>query len=139
MLVSGAMGFDGSLDYSLDLLLNKNLTEKYRSRLPGEITSLLTGSEDRIELNLNIGGTTVDPKVSWNTKPVARRLEKKIGSQLNKLVDRLLPGANITKTSSATVTDSTNSAQPTQQLPGLLKKFIEEKRTGQITRFVCSV
>ena len=128
MLVSGTMGFDGGLDYSLDLLLNKNLTEKYRSRLPGEITSLLTGNEDRIELNLNIGGTTVDPKVSWNTKPVVRRLEKKIGGQLNKLVDRLIPGMNNNnKDSSDTVTDSTSSTQPAQQLPGLLKNLLKRK------------
>jgi hypothetical protein len=107
LLVSGSVGFDGSLDYSLTLVLSENLTRKYRSKLPGEIASLLTGKKDRLELDFKIGGTTHDPLVNWDTRPVARRLGKKLGSQLDKLIDRLLPSKPKEADSTSAGSDST--------------------------------
>jgi len=131
LLASGSVGFDGSLDYSLTLVLSEDLTRKYRSRLPGEIASLLTGDEDRLELNFTIDGTTDDPRVNWDTRPVTRRLGQKLGRQLDKLIDRLLPTKPKVTDSTGTASDSA-AAQPTDEpakdLPGLLKSLFKKKK-----------
>ena len=133
----GSSGFDGTLDYSLALVLSEALTRKYRGRMPGEISSLLTGNENRLELNLKIGGTTDQPKVSWDSRPVAERLTKKLGGQLNKLFDRLLPGSGKAAADSAAADSSVargdSTAQPAagdaaKKIPGLLKNLLKKKK-----------
>ena len=129
LLVSGSVGFDGSLDYSLALVLSEDLTRKYRSKLPGEIASLLTGNEDKLELNFTIGGTTEEPGVNWDTRPVARRLSRKLGSQLNKLIDRLLP-FRPKDTDTSETADSAEAQpkdEPAKDLPGFLRKLLKKK------------
>lgn len=131
LLVSGSVGFDGSLDYSLTLVLSENLTRKYRSRLPGEVASLLTGKKDRLELDFKIGGTTDDPLVNWDMRPVARRLGRKLGRQLDKLIDRLLPSKPKDADSTGAGSDrigAQSGDKPVKELPGFLKKLLEEKK-----------
>ena len=131
LLVSGSVGFDGSLDYSLGLVLSEALSRKYRSRLPGEIAGLLTGDEERLELNFTISGTTDDPRVNWDTRPVTRRLGKKLGRQLNKLIDRLLPSKSKKADTTGAAGDSAaeqSKDEPAKDLPGLLKSLFKKKK-----------
>ncbi|MFH1070465.1 MAG: AsmA-like C-terminal region-containing protein [Candidatus Glassbacteria bacterium] len=127
----GAVGFDGSLDYSLALLLNENLTRKYRKKLPGEIASLFTGSENRLELNFLLGGTTSDPSLKWDTGPLKKRLQAKIGSQFDKLIDRLLPDGDSRPDSASADSTAADTSQakpkPQDQLKGLLRGLLKKK------------
>ncbi|HLA40225.1 MAG TPA: hypothetical protein VJ417_09515, partial [Candidatus Glassbacteria bacterium] len=128
---AGSVGFDGSLDYSLALVLNEKLTQKYRKKLPGEIASLFTGAENRLELNFLLGGSTADPALKWDASPVRKRLQQKIGSQLYKLIDRFLPAAEAkpdsTAADSAAVDTATAKPKPGEQIKGLLKGLLKKK------------
>ncbi|MBW7996851.1 MAG: AsmA family protein [Candidatus Glassbacteria bacterium] len=86
----GSLGLDGSLDYNLTLALNQRLSEKCRELLRGELANLLTGGQGTVELALELKGTTTEPKISWDTRPMAERAAKNIKRSVRKLFRKLL-------------------------------------------------
>ncbi|MFC1544958.1 AsmA family protein [Gemmatimonadota bacterium] len=124
---SGSVGLDGSLDYDLTLALNQRLSDKYRSKLPGEIGRLFIGGSGQVELAFDLGGTTTDPNVKLNTKPMVRRAGEQLKQGVSKLIRNLLPGGDTPADSaSADSIAADSSASIKKALPGLLNKLLKK-------------
>ncbi|MCE5272330.1 AsmA family protein [bacterium] len=110
---NGSFGFDGSLDYALRLHLNESLSTKYRAKLPGEIASLLSDSDRRIELGFKISGSADKPKFKWDSAPVRQRVQEKVQDALGRQIDKLFSGSS--KKASADSAAPADSATPKQK------------------------
>ncbi len=84
-LISGSMGFDGSLDYAVGITLPKELTAKL-----GAAGALAAGAladpQGRVLLDLKVTGPSKAPKISWDSRSTRDRL-------LGRLPSSLLPPA----------------------------------------------
>ena len=91
--LTGSYGFDGSLDYSIQLILNEELSRKYLSQLPRNFASFLGNDQQRLALAFTVSGNADKPDIKWDVSPLvekaAKKLERKLSRQLNKLTDRL--------------------------------------------------
>ncbi|MBN2289908.1 MAG: AsmA family protein [Candidatus Glassbacteria bacterium] len=107
--LGGSYGFDGSLDYAVQLTLNQELSQKYLSELPVNVASFLGDDNKRLAVAFKVSGTTDDPSIKWDSKPLVdkavKKIETKLKSQLNKLTDRLFG-----RKSAATETPAADSA-----------------------------
>ncbi len=92
-IANGSFGFDGSLDYAIRLRLSEPLSTKYRSKLPGEIASLFSGSDRRIELGFKVSGSADKPKFKWDAAPVKQRVQEKVQDALGRQIDKLFSGS----------------------------------------------
>ena len=127
---SGALGFDGKMNYDVEVELGDALAAEFRRRAGGDLAKLLQGDTGRITLNLKITGPTTAPDVALDTSKLAARLQQNAMNQLKsglneakgRLIDQLGLGA---PAGSTATTDSSAAAAPTKiedTLRGLLKK-----------------
>jgi uncharacterized protein involved in outer membrane biogenesis len=131
---SGALGFDGNLDYRVQVELGDALAAEFRRRAGGELANLLAGSSGRITLDLKIDGPARSPSVSLDTSGLVRRLTENaadaarrgLGSARDRLVEQLVgPTPPDSAGGDAAPADSAAAAaKPTLEdaLRGLLKK-----------------
>ena len=93
-IVSGSQGLDGSLDYSMSLLL----PEKTSSRITvpgfaGKAVDLFRDNTGRVKLDFSVGGTMNDPRVSLDTKAAQKKgedlLKQKAADEAQKLQDQI--------------------------------------------------
>ncbi len=103
-VVNGSQGLDGSLDYSMALIL----PEKTSARIAvpgfaGQAVNLFKDESGRVKLDFSVGGTSDNPKIALDTKAAQKKVEdlakqklkeegKKIEDQLKKKGEDLLKG-----------------------------------------------
>jgi uncharacterized protein involved in outer membrane biogenesis len=92
--VNGSQGLDGSLDYSMTMLLSQATSG--RVNIPGfagQAADLFKDDSGRLKLDFSVGGTTDDPKVSLDTKSAQAKAEalakKKLEDEAKKATDQL--------------------------------------------------
>jgi hypothetical protein len=123
----GSIGLDGGLDYDLTLALNQRLSDKYRSKLPGELGKILAGGSGPVELAFDLSGTTSDPQVKLNAKPIANRAKERLQYGVNKLIDKLVPDNSSASDSAAADSAASDSSSSLKKaLPGLLNKILKK-------------
>jgi autotransporter translocation and assembly factor TamB len=97
---SGSLGFDGQLDYRLQVELDDQLSSLYRKRLGGELAKLLENDSGRLTLDLTLAGPAAKPKVTVDTSKLADRARQNLGDALRGRLDqgvkRLLGGGGTT-------------------------------------------
>jgi hypothetical protein len=97
---SGSLGFDGQLDYRLQVELDDQLSSLYRKRLGGELARLLENDSGRLTLDLTLAGPAAKPKVTVDTSKLADRARQNLGNALRGRLDqgvkRLLGGGSTT-------------------------------------------
>ncbi len=93
-VVNGSQGLDGSLDYSMSLILPERTSS--RASIPGfagEAVNLFKDQSGRVKLDFSVGGTSDAPKVSLDTKAAQQKAEdlakKKIADEAKKVQDQL--------------------------------------------------
>jgi uncharacterized protein involved in outer membrane biogenesis len=99
--VSGSVGFDGTLDYDISVLLSETVSRQYAER--SSLAGLLADESGRIALDLKLAGTAKSPNLSIDaSKTAARSGLKNAGDLLRNLgkdekvkgaIDDLLGGA----------------------------------------------
>jgi uncharacterized protein YhdP len=92
--VNGSQGLDGTLDYSMSMLLSENTSS--RVSLPGfagQAVDLFRDPGGRVRLDFAVGGTTDDPKVRLDTRAATKKgedlLKQKAADEAKKLQDQL--------------------------------------------------
>jgi uncharacterized protein involved in outer membrane biogenesis len=92
--VNGSQGLDGSLDYSMTMLLSQATSGKVN--LPGfagQAADLFKDEGGRMKLDFAVGGTSDDPKVQLDTKSAQAKAEtlakKKVDEAAKKATDQL--------------------------------------------------
>jgi uncharacterized protein involved in outer membrane biogenesis len=103
--VNGSMGFDGSIDYAMTLLLPAETSSKIKlpgvAGFTGQAVDLFKDPSGRIKLDFDVTGTSDNPKVSLNTAAAQKKAEelvkqkleaekKKLEGELKKKADDLL-------------------------------------------------
>jgi hypothetical protein len=88
-IVNGSQGFDGSLDYSMSLLL----PEKTSSRITiagfaGQAVNLFKDASGRVKLDFTVGGTSDNPKVALDTKEAQKRAEDSLRKQAEEQIKK---------------------------------------------------
>jgi uncharacterized protein involved in outer membrane biogenesis len=82
--VNGSQGLDGSLDYTMTMLLSQATSGKVN--LPGfagQAAELFKDESGRLKLDFAVGGTTDDPKVQLDTKAAQAKAEAMAKQRLN--------------------------------------------------------
>jgi hypothetical protein len=74
--VAGFVGFDGRLDYDVQVALGEALSDTYRKRLGGELAKLLANDTGRLTLDLKITGEARQPSVRVDTARLFDRARK---------------------------------------------------------------
>jgi hypothetical protein len=89
-LVNGSQGLDGSLDYSMSMLLSdKTSAQVSIPGFAGEATRLFKEPGGRVKLDFEIGGTFDDPKVNLDTKPAQKKAEDLAKQKVNEETKKL--------------------------------------------------
>jgi AsmA-like C-terminal region/AsmA family/Protein of unknown function len=87
-ILSGSVGLDGSLDYAAGITLPASVAGQL-----GGNAALAAGAmaddQGRILLDLRIGGTTKNPKISWDSKATGERMRGKLSSALEEQLEKL--------------------------------------------------
>ena len=95
-MVNGSQGLDGSLDYTMSMLLSEQSSAKVSvPGFAGEAAKLFKEPNGRVKLDFAVGGSSDDPKVSLDTKAAQKKAEdlvkqkvseegKKIGEEAKK-------------------------------------------------------
>jgi uncharacterized protein involved in outer membrane biogenesis len=89
-LLNGSHGFDGSLDYSLTLLLSEATSQK--ATIPGvagQAIDFLKDESGRIKLDFIVGGGSDDPKIQLNTDAIKAKLEAAAQAKLKQEQEKL--------------------------------------------------
>lgn len=107
-LVNGSQGLDGSLDYTMSLVLPEKTSSRISiSGFAGKAVDLFRDNTGRVRLDFSVGGTMDNPKVGLNTSTASKKAEdlvkQKAAEEAKKLQDKL-------------------KKQGTDLLKGLLKK-----------------
>lgn len=128
----GAVTFDGSLDYDVQVELSEALSEVARKRVGRDLAAILGGSTGRLAFDLKLTGNARSPKVQVNTSRLAERarenakdaIKKELESGAKDLLGRIVgTGAprDSADSSRATKRDST-ATQVEDLLKGLFKR-----------------
>lgn len=88
-VVNGSQGFDGSLDYSMSLLL----PEKTSSRISiagfaGQAVNLFKDPSGRVKLDFTVGGTSDNPKIALDTKAAQKKAEDSLKKQAEEQIKK---------------------------------------------------
>ena len=88
--VNGSQGMDGSLDYTLSMLLSDQTSAKVAvPGFAGEAAKLFKEPGGRVKLDFAVTGTNDDPKVSLDTKPAQKKAEDLAKQKLNEETKKL--------------------------------------------------
>jgi uncharacterized protein involved in outer membrane biogenesis len=82
-VVNGSQGLDGSLDYSMSLILPEKTSA--RISVPGfasQAVDLFKDESGRVKLDFSVGGTSDNPKVALDTKAAQRKAEDLVKQKL---------------------------------------------------------
>jgi len=84
-LVFGTLGFDGDIDYKINLMLDREQSDKFKS-VHGDWL-FYTDEQGRIVIDILATGTMATPKFKLDTDKIKKRLEKKIEGETKKKVE----------------------------------------------------
>ncbi len=95
--INGSMGFDGSLDYKMNMLLPADVSNKIKlpgvGGFAGQAVDLFKDPSGRIRLDFDVTGTSDNPSVSLNTDAAKKKaeelLKQKIDAEKKKLEEEL--------------------------------------------------
>ncbi len=93
-IVNGSQGLDGSLDYTMALLLPEKTSAKVNvPGFAGQAVNLFKDESGRMKLDLTVTGTSDNPRVALDTRAVQKKVEdlarQKIEGEAKKLQDDL--------------------------------------------------
>lgn len=111
--MSGAVGFDGALDYAASVTVPAVSVKKL-----GADAALAAGAladpEGRVFIDLKIGGNVKSPRIAWDSRAMADRLAGRVSASLQeqgKKIERQIVDDYARKlTGDSTVTDSARNA-----------------------------
>jgi hypothetical protein len=86
--MSGAIGFDGALDYAVSVTLPAAAAAALDAR-SALAAGALADDQGRLLLDLHVGGTARAPKVAWNTQAMRDRLAGRASQALAEQKSRL--------------------------------------------------
>jgi uncharacterized protein involved in outer membrane biogenesis len=92
-VVNGSQGLDGTLDYAMALYLPGYMSNRISiGGFAGEAVNAFKEPDGRLKLEFNVGGTTDDPKVQFNTESARKKVEdaakQKVADEAKKLGDQ---------------------------------------------------
>ena len=91
--ITGSVGFDGSLDYSGDVLLTEGMTSQLmaRSDMVAGMAGLLKDKQSgRVKVGFKLGGTYSNPKPTLDLSPAKEQLEDKLKNKVGDALKGLL-------------------------------------------------
>ncbi|MEW5924885.1 MAG: AsmA family protein [Candidatus Zixiibacteriota bacterium] len=91
--IIGSVGFDGSLDYSGEVLLTENMTSELmaKSDMVAGMASLLKDKKSgRVKVGFKLGGTYSNPKPTLDLSPAKEQLEDKLKNKVGDALKGLL-------------------------------------------------
>jgi len=93
-VVNGSQGLDGTLDYSMAVLLSEQASAKVSvPGFAGEALKFLKDESGRLKLDLSVGGTSSNPAVALDTRQAQLRAEEaakqKLGDEATKAEEQL--------------------------------------------------
>ncbi len=71
--MSGAVGFDGSLDYAVSVALPREVVQSLDAR-SSLVAGALLDPKGNLLLDLKVGGTAKSPRVAWDSRAMRDRL-----------------------------------------------------------------
>ena len=107
--VAGAVGFDGRLDYAVSATLPREIAERLGARA-ALAAGALGDDQGRLLLDLHVGGTAHEPRVSWNTQAMRDRLEGRASQALREQSQKI--GADLTRTLLGAPPESARTGAP---------------------------
>ncbi len=84
-LLFGTVGFDGDIDYKINLILNKETSGKFKS-LRGDWL-FYTDEHGQIMIDILATGNLSSPHFKLDTEKIKNRLEKKAGGEIKKKIE----------------------------------------------------
>jgi uncharacterized protein involved in outer membrane biogenesis len=102
-VVNGSQGLDGSLDYTMAILLSQEASNKVTvPGFAGEALKLFKDESGRVKLDFTVGGISSNPTVALDTKPAQMRAEEaakqKLTDEAKKVEEQLKQkGQNLLK------------------------------------------
>ncbi len=84
---NGAVAFDGTLDYNVELELSDALANDFRKRAGRDLANLLAGSSGKITLDLAVKGPAAHPSVQLDTSKLAKRAAANVSDQAKRGLD----------------------------------------------------
>jgi uncharacterized protein involved in outer membrane biogenesis len=93
-IVNGSQGLDGSLDYTMTLVLPEKTSAKINvPGFAGQALDLFKDETGSVRLDFSVSGTSKNPSVALNTKSAQKKAEdlakQKIADETKKLEDKL--------------------------------------------------
>jgi len=88
---NGVLGFDGGLDYNVQVTLNDQLSNVYRQRLGKDLGKFLVGS-GRLTLDLRVTGNARSPKVQVDTEKLMQRAAENATGEIAKELEEKVLG-----------------------------------------------
>ncbi len=85
---AGAIGFDGALDYDVEVRLSEALSNASRKRIGRDLAAILGGSTGRLTLDLKISGNANSPKVQIDASKLAARAQESARESLQKGIEK---------------------------------------------------
>jgi hypothetical protein len=79
--LSGAVGFDGALDYAVSVTLPPEVAAAVNAR-SALAAGALSDEKGRLLLDLHVGGTAKSPRVAWNSRAMRDRLAGRASSAI---------------------------------------------------------
>jgi hypothetical protein len=141
--LSGAIGFDGALDYAVSVTLPPDAVTALGAR-SALAAGALSDDQGRMLLDLRVTGNAKSPRIAWDTRAMRDRLAGRASQALAEQRTRLESDARAAATQALSQRlglggDSTKQASPAQQLQaardslrksagGLLKGFFNPPR-----------
>ncbi len=128
---NGAIGFDGVMDYTVQVELGDALAGEFRRRAGGEIAKLLAGDSGKITLDLHLSGPATGPQVSLDTSKLAERMRRNAAGQLQKELesakDKLLQNLGVGAAGDSTTAGADSAQAPPPKLEDALKGLLKRK------------
>ncbi len=128
---NGAIGFDGMLDYAVQVELGDALAAEFRRRAGGDLAKLLAGDSGKITLDLHLSGPATGPQVSLDTSKLADRVRKNAAGRLQQGLDsaknKLLDNLGIGPAADSTAAGADSAQAPPPKLEDALKGLLKRK------------
>jgi len=93
-VVNGSQGLDGSLDYSMSLILPEQTSSRISiAGFGGQAVDMFRDNTGRVKLDFTVSGSTEDPKVALDTRAAQKKAgdlaKQKLTEEAKKLQDQL--------------------------------------------------
>ncbi len=136
--MSGAVGFDGALDYAVSITLPQQVTEALNAK-SALAAGALADDQGRTLIDLHVGGTAKAPRVAWNTQAMRDRLagraSQAIAEQKAKLeAEAKQAAASALQQRLGLAADSAGGATPRQQVEAA-KDSLRKAAGGALQNF----